>query len=84
MTLPVILLILAVILGSVSIALYALAMWKIASRHENHLLGLQYDVGLLAIALQDAGIPIRGDLRELAYHARQGLPECDTESAEDL
>lgn len=38
---------------------------------ENYMLGVQYDTGLLAIALDDAGIPIHDDLRESAYHARR-------------
>jgi hypothetical protein len=41
---------------------------------ENDMLGVQYDNGLHAIALDDAGIPIHNDTRELADHARRGQP----------
>ena len=42
---------------------------------ENQVLGLHYDSGLHAIALEDAGVPIHNDTRELADHARRGQPE---------
>jgi hypothetical protein len=55
-------------------AALAALTWRLARRVdvlENYMLGVQYDAGLLAIALEDAGTPVRDDLRELAYHARR-------------
>jgi hypothetical protein len=40
---------------------------------ENYMLGVQYDIGLLAITLDDLGIPLHNDLREAAFHARGGV-----------
>lgn len=41
---------------------------------ENDMLGVRYDCGLHAITLEEAGLPIHDDTRELAHFARLGLP----------
>lgn len=54
-------------LGLAILGLAVLNLNRIVRDHTNQLLGLQYDVGQLAIALDDAGISISDGLREAAY-----------------
>jgi len=73
-------LLIAIIALAVTAASLMYSTWKLlrtVRNHENQLLGLHYDVGLLAIALDDAGVPIHNDTREAAYHTRQWQSECD-------
>jgi hypothetical protein len=66
--------ILLVVAGALLVVLMAVLV--LAIRHvgdlENQVLGMQYDIGQLAITLDDVGVSLPDDLRELAHHARQG------------
>src|SRR3954467_15051103 len=69
-------LVVAVVTLVVALSMAALGALRLLHRVrdlENQALGLHYDVGLLAIALDDAGVPIHNDTREAAYFARGGV-----------
>lgn len=73
---------LAVLLALLAVGVLALGLsyWVLTRRVaelENAMLGVQYDLGLHAITLEDAGIPIHDDTRELAAYAREGLAESE-------
>jgi hypothetical protein len=65
---------LLIVAGALLVVLMAVLV--LAIRHvgdlENQVLGMQYDIGLLAVALDDAQVMLPPDLIELAHYARHG------------
>lgn len=59
------------IIGLGGAGLAGLVLHRRVAELESSMLGMRYDTGLLAIALDDTGTPVHDDLRELAYHARE-------------